>query len=73
MIKNMNKLDETFQLEKSFLDENIIPGKICTKNLQLTLSLAKSSEGAWKKAIKQTHESVILGSLTTTTMLNLLF
>ena len=46
--------------EKGERTDNIIPGEIYIKNFQFTLSLVKESAGAWKKAIKQTYQSVIL-------------
>ena len=57
--------------DKGERNDNIIPGEIYIKNFQFTLTLVKESAGAWKKAIKQTYQSVIVGSQKTTTMLNM--
>ena len=57
--------------EKGEKTESLIPGDIFINNFQITLKLVKGSASAWKKGIKQTYQSVIIGAQKITSMLNM--
>ena len=51
--------------------EQILPGEVFVSNLQITILLEEKSVSAWKKAIKLTYKTVIIGSQKTTTNINM--
>ena len=48
-----------------------LPGELFVNNFQITILLDKKSASAWKKAIKLTYKTVIIGSQKTTTNINM--
>ena len=51
--------------------DQVLPGEIFLNNFQITITLAEKSASAWKKAIKLTYKTVIIGSQKTTTNINM--
>ena len=51
--------------------DQVLPGEIFINNFQITIPLAEKSASAWKKAIKLTYQTVIIGSQKTTTNINM--
>ena len=51
--------------------KDTLPGEIFVNNFQITIILEEKSASAWKKAIKQTYKTVIIGSQKSTTNLNM--
>ena len=51
--------------------DQVLPGEIFVSNFQITIMLDEKSASAWKKAIKLTYKTVIIGSQKTTTNINM--